>query len=235
MRAGGPADFVSDRWHEFSNPVSAQVADTPGRFAQRELEQPLALVAGSVERVRRQPDRRNRRGHVRAHRPARARQPLAVLEPHSAPLQDLTETGIVGFLLIATALVAAVLGILAPRAHGRNDGAADRRRGCACSTPVDIDWDYVAVQGPLFLTVGAFVALPPRPLRRTVAAARPRVGVCALAALYSFASPWLADRSLDAAYDAVGRLAISERRADEARAAHSFNPLAVEPLWVLGR
>src|SRR5207244_3956770 len=32
VRSGGPADFVRDRWHEFANPVGAQVANTEGRL-----------------------------------------------------------------------------------------------------------------------------------------------------------------------------------------------------------
>jgi hypothetical protein len=153
-----------------------------------------------------------------------------VLEPHSAPLQDLTETGIVGFLLIATALVAAVLGLLRRERTAATTALLIGVGLCLLHILIDMDWDYVAVQGPLLLTVGWFVALPPRPHR-------PRwllsgaVGVCALAALYSLASPWLADRSLDAAYDAVGRLDLTAAQ-KKARTAHSFNPLAVEPLWV---
>src|SRR6266511_2097488 len=32
VRSGGPVDFVRDRWHEFSNPVGAQVPTGPTRF-----------------------------------------------------------------------------------------------------------------------------------------------------------------------------------------------------------
>src|SRR5262249_37940405 len=33
VRAGGPVQWTQDRWHEFANPVSAQVGQTPGRLA----------------------------------------------------------------------------------------------------------------------------------------------------------------------------------------------------------
>jgi len=77
---------------------------------------------------------------------------LAVVEPHSAPLQDLTETGIVGFLLIVVAVVAAVIAFRRREREGPTIalGAAV----CIVHSLVDIDWDYVAVQGPLFLAVG---------------------------------------------------------------------------------
>jgi hypothetical protein len=102
---------------------------------------------------------------------------------------------------------------------------------CIVHSLVDIDWEYVAVQGPLFLTVGALASGPggaARPRRWLVSAT---VGVCALAALYSLASPWLSRRSLDAAWNDAAHLRLSAAR-DEAKSAHSLNPLAVEPFWV---
>src|SRR4029079_6410198 len=33
VRAGGPGDWIGDRWHEFSNPASCQLATTPRRVA----------------------------------------------------------------------------------------------------------------------------------------------------------------------------------------------------------
>jgi hypothetical protein len=230
VRSGGPVDFVQDRWHEFSNPVSAQVADTPGRFASASssnrwrwwqeawnafVDNPVggtgAGTFGLTDRLERDSS-------------------LAVLEPHSAPLQDLSETGIVGFLLVAVTTAAAVLALVRRPRTGATTALLVGVVLCFVHVLVDIDWDYVAVQGPLLLTVGWFVARPePAPQRRWLLSAA--IGVCALAALYSLASPWLSNRRLDAAYDAVGRLDLAGAR-DEAKAAHRFNPLAVEPLWV---
>jgi hypothetical protein len=96
---------------------------------------------------------------------------------------------------------------------------------------VDIDWDFIAVQGLLFLTVGALVSGPatPVPGRRWLVSGA--VAVCALAALYSVTSPWLAVNRITAANDAIDRndpgLALTE-----ARSAHAFNPLSVDALWV---
>lgn len=230
IRAGGPGDFVSDRWHEFSNPVSAQLANSPGRFTSASSSNRWRWWQESWDAFVDNPVGGTGAGTFGLTDRLERNSTLAVLEPHSAPLQDLTETGIVGFLLIGTALVAAVVGLLRRQRTAATTALLIGVALCILHSFVDIDWDYVAVQGPLFMTVGWFVALPPT-------ARRPRwllsaaVGVCALAALYSFASPWLATRRLNAAYDAVGRLDLAAAR-DHAKAAHDFNPLAVEPLWV---
>jgi tetratricopeptide (TPR) repeat protein len=107
---------------------------------------------------------------------------------------------------------------------------------CVVHSFVDIDWDFIAVQGPLFLTVGALVAAPARspvavaaPARRWLVSAT--VAVCALAALYSLASPWLSENRVNAAYDAIVRGNLSQART-EARSAHAFNPLSIDALLV---
>jgi hypothetical protein len=232
VRSGGPVDFVRDRWHEFSNSASAQVTNTAGRFASASssnrwrwwqeawnafVDHPLrgtgAGTFGLTDRLERETS-------------------LAVTEPHSAPLQDLTETGIVGFALICAALVAAALAIWRRERSGALTALGLAAALCVVHSLVDIDWDYVAVQGPFFLAVGALVSGPPRPTgggRRWLRSAV--LAVAALAAVYSFTSPWLSDRRVDEAYDALVRGDVRTAR-DEARAAHELNPLAVEPLWV---
>ena len=162
--------------------------------------------------------------------------PLATTEPHSVPLQFLSETGIVGFLLYAAMIASAVVGILR-RERTRAWLALSLAAGlCVVHSFVDIDWDFIAVQGPLFLTVGALVAAPARspvaaaaPARRWLVSAT--VGVCALAALYSLASPWLSENRVNAAYDAIVRGNLLQART-EARSAHAFNPLSVDALLV---
>jgi O-Antigen ligase len=231
VRAGGPADFVRDRWHEFSNPVSAQVSNTPGRFASasssnrwrwwqeawhaftdRPLEGTGAGTFGLTDRLQR-------------------RSTLAVVEPHSLPLQDLSETGIVGFLLGAAIVGAAALVIVRREPSAAVTALGLAAAVCVLHALVDIDWDYIAVQGPLLLGVGTLAARPTERLQRPRWPFVGLVGVAALAALYSLASPWLAGQRLSAAYDAIGRLDAAEARS-QAKAAHSLNPLAVEPLWV---
>ena len=76
------------------------------------------------------------------------------------PLQFLSEIGLIGFLLYG-----AILGggdrRAAPRADTRVPCLSLAVAVCVLHSYVDIDWDYVAVQGPLFLVVGALC--PRRP------------------------------------------------------------------------
>jgi hypothetical protein len=229
VRAGGPGGFVRDRWHEFNNPASAQIANTQGRFVSasssnrwrwwREgwnafLDHPLkgtgAGTFGLTDRMER-------------------RTSLAVTEPHSAPIQDLSETGIVGLLLVAAFVGAALWGIVRRERTGAVTALGLAVVICIVHTLVDIDWDYVALQGPLFLTVGALVTGPSPASARRSPLSSAVVGVCALAALYSLLSPWLADNRLNAGLDAL----TSGHRAKaltDFKSAHAFNPLATEPL-----
>src|SRR6185312_13093718 len=84
--------------------------------------------------------------------------PLATTEPHSVPLQFLSETGIVGFLLYAAVAAAAVMGILRRERARVWLALALGVALCFVHSWVDIDWDFIAVQGPLFLVVGALVS-----------------------------------------------------------------------------
>jgi hypothetical protein len=190
VRSGGPVDFARDRWHEFSNPVSAQVTNTAGRFATASssnrwrwwqeawdafVDNPVqgtgAGTFGLTDRIERDTS-------------------LAVIEPHSAPLQDLSETGIVGFLLIVAAVAAAAVAILQRERTRATTALGLGVAVCVLHSVVDIDWDYVAVQGPLFMTVGALVSYGP-----AAASQRGRwlrvaaIAIAGLAALYSLASP----------------------------------------------
>jgi hypothetical protein len=158
---------------------------------------------------------------------------LATTEPHSVPLQFLSETGIVGFLLYIGVIAAGVFAVL------RRDrtrvwlalslGAAL----CVVHSFVDIDWDFLAVQGPLFLAVGALVspsAAEPSPIsgRRWLTSAA--VGVCAIAAIYSLVSPWLATNRVSAALDALTRGNPRQARTD-ALSARAFNPLSIDAIF----
>jgi hypothetical protein len=219
-RAGGPGDWVNDRWHEFSNPVSEQVANTSGRLTSTSssnrwrwwqeawnafTDHPLggtgAGTFGLTDRLERE-------------------SPLAVIEPHSVPLQFLSELGLAGFLLYGVVLVA-----LAQRRFLPFSLAIGI---CILHSFVDMDWDYIAVQGSLFLVVGALLAGPPAPRRGWLPAAA--IAVAALAAVWSLASPQLSNERLDASLDSILAGNVVAAR-DQAEAAHSFNPLAVEPLW----
>jgi len=162
-------------------------------------------------------------------------------EPHNLTLQALSETGTVGFLLGAGAVVAVLLamGAAVRRLSGEEQAAAI---ALAIAVPlyilhslVDIDWDFVAVSAPVFFVGGLLVGLGGR-VREAHARERPWVAAlavgCMLGAVYSLAAPWLAaDRTSDA------YAALADQRpaaaASAARDAVDFNPFTVEPIWVL--
>jgi hypothetical protein len=230
VRAGGPGDFVRDRWHEFNNPSSAQIANTQGRIISASssnrwrwwqeawnafLDHPLngtgAGTFGLTDRIER-------------------RTSLAVTEPHSAAIQDLSETGIVGLLLVTVFVGAALWAIVRRERTGAVTALGLGVVICILHSLVDIDWDYVAVQGPLFLTVGALVTRPSEAVALRATWFRgAAVGVCALAALYSLVSPWLADNRFNAGLDAIASGHLGQATTDF-KSAHAFNPLAIEPL-----
>jgi hypothetical protein len=225
VRAGGPAGFVRDRWHEFSNPVSSQVGQTAGRLASASSSNRWRWWQEAWNAFVDHPLRGTGAGSFGLTDRLERTSPLAVVEPHSTPLQFLSEVGLVGFLLFAAVVVTAALAI-----RRRSTPLVLALGICLLHSLVDIDWDYVAVQGPVFLAVGALAAGPPAPRRSWLPEAAALV--CALAAVYSLASPWLSTQRLSAAYDSVASGNLIGAR-DEAKAAHSFNPLAVEPLWLM--
>jgi O-antigen ligase len=226
VRAGGPNDWVSDRWHEFSNPVSAQLANTPGRFTSTSSSNRWRWWQEAWNAFADHPAQGTGAGSFGLTDRIERTSSLAVIEPHSTPLQFLSELGLIGFLLYALVVAAAML-VVSRRAALPLALAIGI---CFLHSFVDIDWDYIAVQGPLFLAVGALAAGPPRAGRGWLPAAT--AGVCALAAIYSLASPWLSEQRYNAALDSVLNLNLVGAR-DEAKTAHSFNPLAVEPLWLM--
>jgi tetratricopeptide (TPR) repeat protein len=222
VRAGGPGAWAGDRWHEFSNPVSAQISNTQGRLVSASSSNRWRWWQEAWNAFTDHPVQGTGAGTFGLTDRIERNSPLAVVEPHSTPLQFLTELGLIGFLLYGTLLVA-----LARRTFWPLGLAI---AVCFLHSFVDIDWDYIAVQGPLFLLVGALLAGPPAARRGWLVPLA--AAVCALAAVYSLASPWLSDRRLNAALDAAtnGNLVGA---IDRAQSAHSFNPLAVEPLWWL--
>jgi hypothetical protein len=222
VRADGPGDWVRDRWHEFANPVSAQVSNQQQHLLSTSSSNRWRWWQEAWNAFTDNPAQGTGAGTFGLTDRIERTSPLAVIEPHSTPLQFLSELGLIGFLLYGAVLVALARRTFLPL------GLAIAV--CVLHSFVDIDWDYIAVQGPLFLLVGALLAGPPAARRGWLVPLT--AAVCALAAVYSLASPWLSDRRLNAALDAAttGNLVGA---IDRAQSAHSFNPLAVEPLWLM--
>jgi len=156
---------------------------------------------------------------------------IVVTEPHNVPLQFLTETGLVGFVLLLLGLGAAGVGVVKRLRPGRDPAAVALAVLCIAymlHTLVDFDWDFVAVTAPFLLTLGALLGGPAvRDEPRVVWSPLPAVVAAAVA--LSLLTPWFAQRDTDSAQAAIfdGRPVVAVH---DARDARSLNPLALDPL-----
>jgi len=236
VRAGGPGDWLDQRWHDFSSS-----SDVPG-------EQPSRLLTASSNHrwtwwqeawrgFEQSPLEGRGAGSFQLvnllERPSR----ITVTQPHNLMLQALSDTGIVGFLLLAGAIVAAAVAVRTTirRARGPDRAAALALAIAAAAylvqSLVDVDWDFVATSGLVFFLLGVLVAGGTRRAGRpwwAFAAAVATVGAAA-----SLLVPWLAVQKVDDAAAAFDRRDYAASASDAERA-NSLNPLAVEPLYALG-
>jgi hypothetical protein len=163
---------------------------------------------------------------------------IVTTDPHDLPLRFLSETGIVGCLLLLG--FAATAGA-AVACRVRRLDAAERAAAVALAvgvgadaghTLVDSHWDFVAVSAPAFFSLGVLTGLGAE--RRAVGPAA-AVGAVAvtLAALYSLTAPYASNRLVDSAYEAIadGKTA---RAVSDAGSARWLDPLAVDPLFARG-
>ena len=236
VRAGGPAPAVRRLWHGFA--TTEQITQASGRLGSANSSNRWRWWQESWDSFTRHPLGGSGAGTFELeHRIVRAASySEPTIEPHSIALQALGETGIVGFLLLAGAVVAAALVLRSAlrRLEGYDRAAAVALTAGAAAwlahALVDLHWDYIAVTAPVFLVVGALAAAGRpalRPQRRPLLA----LGSILLAgaAVYSLATPWLANRRLDSGLAALGRGDLKAAAADF-RAADRLDPLAVEPL-----
>jgi len=142
---------------------------------------------------------------------------------HSFELDELSETGIVGFGLLALGL-GLPLGVAIARARRSPLRAALASAGAywLVHSTVDWTWSFPALSLPALLLIGV-AAVPERgrPLRPLAAVS---VGVAAVAlAVLAFAPPWLSDRYTNLAY------ANPAQAASDLRRARFFDPLSTAP------
>ena len=202
-------------WHEFTNPVAAQVSNSVGRLGHAGSGNRWTWWREAWDGFTGRPLGGTGAGTWQfTDLRLRTSSDVTALEPHNTPLQFLSETGIVGFLLFCGAAAAALW-------------AARRRRGPLAlavtaflvHSVVNYDWSFVAVCGPFLFLGGVLVAQPAgrAPARRPLLAAA--CVVFALGCVYSLAAPWLAQRA--------EATATTRAQFDHAR---SYNPLDTQLL-----
>jgi O-Antigen ligase len=228
VRAGGPIAFVQHRWHEFS---ATQSVGSTARFGSASSGNRWTWWQQAWSAFTHHPGGGTGAGTFALTSTVDAHNSLqTTVEPHNTPLQFLSETGIVGFLLYAGAIASVVVAFV----RGPRDRAT-LALGLAAlvalvHSVIDIDWDYVATQGALFAIGGVLVSRPAE-VRRARWLPAAATAACCLAGIYSLFSPWQSNRSVNAAYDEI----FGDRAAAlaDAKEAHSLNPLALEPLYLL--
>jgi O-antigen ligase len=165
----------------------------------------------------------------------------SVVQPHSVPLQQLADGGVVGLgLFVLLVLSGAAACVCALRRLSGPERAAAAALVAAPAAYVihalvDYNWDFLAVTAPTMVALGAIAGAgrPSAPGRR-----RAFLGVCvvvvAVALLGSFSFPRLADRAERSSTRdlAAGN---TERARDQALWARFYNPLSAEPFLALAR
>jgi hypothetical protein len=160
-----------------------------------------------------------------------------VTEPHSLPLQLLSDTGLPAFLLGLALVVGLGLGLratvrrLEPGERSAAIGLVALPLAFGLHSLVDYDLDFLAVAAPTMLVSGALLAAgrPAASVRsRAIVAVSAVVG--ALAAIWVLAAPELSTRAVDRAYRQVDAGDL-DAAAASARRAQALNPLSPEPLY----
>ena len=235
------APRLGDAWNEFRNPPAVQVTNDPSRLADLSSNHRWTWWTQAWTIFRDNP-----LGGTGAGTYALARQPirkdtLGPIDPHDLGLKALSDTGIIGFLLV---LVAAVAGAAVALGAVRRTRGEERAAVVALAAGaaawlaqalIDMPWEYAAATMPMLFGLGVLVtagkaARVREPSTWTAAAVPLALGV---ALVGSLAFPWLAERRLESSLDALaqGRYAAAIEAARDAR---TLDPLSVEPLDLEG-
>jgi tetratricopeptide (TPR) repeat protein len=216
-------------WDEFTSTSVTQLPNTSGRFATAGSNHRWVWWEQAWDGWEEQPLAGNGAGSF-ALTNLRYRTTYLdqATEPHSLPLQFLSETGLLGLAL----LVASIGALLAAAGRRRDHELALSLLlpALALHGLLEIDWDYLAVAAPAFVAAGSLAGRPGMVRRPSPFVALAAGGV-ALAAVSSLFLPWLGDHWTDQARGALDRPARAITLAKRARA---VDPVSIEPLLVQG-
>jgi hypothetical protein len=148
------------------------------------------------------------------------------IEPHNVPLQFLSETGVIGFLLLLASI--AWLVTAGRRRPGPQLALALALPAYFLHSILDFDWDFASVSIPVFLIAGALVVKPSDGSRPRSIAVATAIGVASLL-FVSLIAVWLGNRWDAQAAAAVG--VDNQRAITLAKRARSINPYLVDPLY----
>ncbi len=237
VRAGGAWDWVERQADEFANPPTELVTQESERLLSFSSNNRWVWWNEAWDAFQEKPvTGLGASSFPTTHRILRDDE-LTVTTPHDVPLQLLAETGVVGALLGCGAAVAALvaLGCALRRLKGPEQVAALALTAGIVAfvlhSLVDYDWEFIALAAPVLVSSGALFSSGRPPGRSQRRLALVPVGVVVLVAVaLSLAFPWLSERRVDAAYDALGN-ARSAEALGAAGQARSFDPLALDPLF----
>ncbi len=216
---------------------TGEVANDPGRFTNLESNNRTVWWGEAWQVFRASPAGGSGAGTFEIARKRYRDSGANVTEPHSVPLQLLSETGLPGFALGTLLMIALCTGLrsmlhrVEPEERAAAVGLLALPAAFGLHALVDFDLDFLAVAAPTVLATAALLgAARPAWAARGGMFVPLAAGLGAAATIWILVAPALSSRALDTAYrhaDAgdLGTAAASARRAQ------SLNPLSPEPLF----
>jgi O-Antigen ligase len=165
-----------------------------------------------------------------------------VLQPHSIPLQQLADGGVIALGLLGVVVLAGLatcvcaLRRLAGAERGAALGLVAAPTAYFVHALVDYNWDFLAVTAPTMVALGVLAGAGRSSTRTRMRRPLLAIGMIALAGvvLVSFSFPRLADRAERRSTRALAS-GDFDRALDHAQWARFFNPVSADPLFARAR